>query len=81
MKNAIVTGANGFIGSTLVKKLVDNNVSVLAIDITFSLSHLPETDLVTKLETFIVNAEDLVSKIQHGEFLLISVYCCAYHCA
>lgn len=68
MVSAIVTGANGFIGSTLVKKLVDNNVRVLAIDITFSPSHLPETDLVTKLETFIVNAEDLVSKIPQGEY-------------
>ena len=68
MVSAIVTGANGFIGSTLVKKLVDNNVRVLAIDITFSPSHLPETDLVTKVETFIVSAEDLVSKIPHGEY-------------
>lgn len=68
MNNAIVTGANGFIGSTLVKKLVANNVQVLAIDISFSPSHLPESDLVTKLETYIVSAEDLVKKIPQGEY-------------
>lgn len=68
MKSAIVTGANGFIGSTLVKKLVDNNVHVLAIDICFTPSHLPESELVTKLETYIVSAEDLEKKIPQGEY-------------
>lgn len=75
MKKVIVTGANGFIGSTLVKKLVDNNVHVLAIDISFSPSHLPESDLVSKLETFIVSAEDLVKKIPQ------EVYDAFYHFA
>lgn len=32
MKKAIVTGANGFIGSMLVKKLLDNSVEVIAAD-------------------------------------------------
>lgn len=68
MNSAIVTGANGFIGSTLIKKLVDNNVNVLAIDISFSPSHLPESDLVARLETYIVSAEDLVKKIPQGEY-------------
>lgn len=31
MKNVIVTGANGFIGSSLIKKLVANNIQVVAI--------------------------------------------------
>ncbi|MBQ9230726.1 MAG: NAD(P)-dependent oxidoreductase [Prevotella sp.] len=68
MNKAIITGANGFIGSTLVKKLVDNNVRVLAIDLSFTPSHLPESELVTKLETYIVSAEDLVNKIPQGEY-------------
>ena len=33
---AIVTGANGFVGSALVKKLVENNIEVLAIDVAFN---------------------------------------------
>lgn len=63
MRNVIVTGANGFLGSTLIKKLVDSKIKVLAIDVSFSPSHLPETEFVTKLETFITGVEDLVAKI------------------
>lgn len=33
MKKAIVTGANGFIGSRLVEKLVNNGVEVISIDL------------------------------------------------
>ena len=31
MKKAVVTGANGFVGSALVKRLVENNVEVIAL--------------------------------------------------
>ena len=68
MKNVIVTGANGFLGSTLIKKLVDSKIKVLAIDVSFSPSHLPETDLVTKLETFITGVDDLVAKVPKSEY-------------
>lgn len=47
----IVTGANGFIGSNLVKKLVENNHQVVAVDISFSPSRIPDTDLITKVES------------------------------
>ena len=68
MRNVIVTGANGFLGSTLIKKLVDSKIKVLAIDVSFSPSHLPETELVNKLETFITGVEDLVKKIPVAEY-------------
>lgn len=51
MKNVIVTGANGFIGSSLIKVLVNRGVKVTAIDISFAAPRLPETDLITKMET------------------------------
>lgn len=35
MKRAIVTGANGFIGKTLVNALLDNNYEVVALDVCF----------------------------------------------
>ena len=35
MKNAIVTGANGFIGKTLVKSLLEKDYHVVALDIRF----------------------------------------------
>ena len=51
MKNVIVTGANGFIGSSLIKKLVDEGVAVVAVDLSFAVSRLPENLLVTKIES------------------------------
>lgn len=68
MKNVIVTGANGFLGSTLISKLVDSGIRVLAIDVSFEPSHLPDTDLITKLETFITGVDDLVAKVPKGEY-------------
>ena len=50
MKQVIVTGANGFIGSSLIHKLVEEGVRVLAIDISFAHSRMPDSDLVTRIE-------------------------------
>ncbi|MCD8013663.1 MAG: NAD(P)-dependent oxidoreductase [Lachnospiraceae bacterium] len=50
MKKVIVTGANGFIGSSLIKRLVEENVYVLAIDLSFKASRLPESNLIKKVE-------------------------------
>lgn len=51
MKKVIVTGANGFIGSSLIKKFVEQGVAVVAVDLSFTVSRLPETPLVTKIES------------------------------
>ena len=50
MKKVIVTGANGFIGSSLIKRLVEENVQVVAIDISFKVSSLPESKFINKIE-------------------------------
>ena len=50
MKNVIVTGANGFIGSSLIKKLVEKKVNIVALDISFAKSRLPESEYVHKIE-------------------------------
>lgn len=68
MKSVIVTGANGFIGSTLINKLVEDGVKVLAIDVSFSPSHMPESDLVTTVETFITDSDDLAEKIPDNQY-------------
>ena len=60
---AIVTGANGFVGSALVKKLVENNIEVLAIDVAFNPSRLEDNSKITKLELSIENIKDLKNKI------------------
>ena len=66
MKKVIVTGANGFIGSSLIKKLVANNVEVVAVDITFAGNRLPVTDLITKVESGV--DATLAEKIPAGEY-------------
>lgn len=66
MKNVIVTGANGFIGNSLIKKLIENNVKVVAVDISFAALRLPETDLITKIEATV--DASLADKIPAGEY-------------
>lgn len=66
MKNVIVTGANGFIGSSLIKKLVANNIQVVAIDVSFAGDRLPDSELVNKIEAFV--DDSLIDKIPSGEY-------------
>ncbi len=66
MKNVIVTGANGFIGSSIIKKLVDNGVKVVAVDISFAIPRIPDTNLITKIESSVDIT--LAEKIPAGEY-------------
>lgn len=50
MKHAIVTGANGFIGSNTVKYLVSQGVSVIALIHSGHGDNLPESDLVEAVD-------------------------------
>ena len=68
MKNVIVTGANGFIGSTLVKKLVEHNVHVVAIDLTFEGGRIPDSDNIVKLAMGLDAPEQLMAQIPAGEY-------------
>ena len=68
MKNIIVTGANGFIGSTLVKKLLNNGVKVVAIDMSFAAPRIPDSDQVFKLETQLDDVEKLQSLMPTREY-------------
>ena len=68
MKNVIVTGANGFIGSTLVNNLMNNGVKVIAIDISFDVPRIPDCDQVVKLGVGLDNVEKLKSLIPEREY-------------
>lgn len=46
----IITGANGFLGSELIKKLVSNRIQIIAIDFTFANQKFPEDPLIEKYE-------------------------------
>lgn len=62
---AIVTGANGFIGSNLINKLIENNIEVTAIDFSFNPSKLKEDKLINKLE---VSIDKLTLDMLDGEY-------------
>lgn len=66
MKNVIVTGANGFIGSFLIKKLIENGIKVVAVDICFAGNNLPDSELITKIESSV--HASLADKIPSGEY-------------
>lgn len=66
MKNVIVTGANGFIGSSLIKKLIEKDINVVAIDVSFANSRLPQSEHITTIETSV--DKDLQEKIPCGDY-------------
>ncbi len=68
MRSVIVTGANGFIGSTLVSNLLKHGVRVLAIDISFKNPRIPECDQVIMLETGLDDLEKLKTLIPADDY-------------
>ncbi len=74
MKNVIVTGANGFIGKTLVKSLLEEDYHVVALDIRFDdeLKNNPRIVCVNVLNKAPVEIEKVIPKIE---------YFCFFHLA
>lgn len=68
MKRVIVTGANGFIGSSLIKKLVNKGVEVVALDISFTSSRLPKTNLITEIEVELDDSKKIEKAIPTNEY-------------
>ena len=68
MKNVIVTGANGFIGSSLIKKLISKKVSVVALDISFKNSKLPESEFIKKFEIGLDNVDGILDEMPEKEY-------------
>lgn len=63
MKKVIITGANGFIGSTLLKRLLDSGVYIVAIDVFFSKERVPDSPLVTKIEYSLTDEKTMLKAI------------------
>ena len=72
---AIVTGANGFIGSSLIKKLIADQIEILALDVSFEPSRLPDHPLITTAVTDLNDTEQL------REMLEAKAYDLFYHFA
>ncbi len=59
----IVTGANGLVGSALIKKLLQNGVTVIAISRHFNNSVLPNHQNLINLEIDASNEQEMLEKI------------------
>lgn len=68
MKKVIITGAGGFIGSLLSKKLIDNNIAVVAVSACFNSDVFPDSPLITKIETSISDSDQLIKLIPSGDY-------------
>lgn len=68
MNNVIVTGANGFIGSTLVNIFLKHDIKVVAIDVSFAVSRIQDCERVVKLEVGLDDVEKLKALIPVGNF-------------
>ena len=74
MKKVLVTGANGFIGKTLVRALLEKDYNVVALDIRFD-DELLNNANVTCVNVFNKEISSLVTEIEAGE------YDCFFHLA
>lgn len=63
MKKVIVSGANGFVGSALVKELTEHGIEVLALVHGTHRENLPKSSLVTCCPFDIANAAELTERI------------------
>ena len=68
MQKVIVTGANGFIGSSLIKRLLKNNIKVLAIDIDFSKCSLPANNNLTIIESNLNDLETVQNSVSDNYY-------------
>lgn len=68
MKKVIVSGANGFIGSALVRELVANKIEVAALDMEGHNDRIADSSLVTFYPFSLDHAEELEDKIKKQDF-------------
>lgn len=74
MKKVLVTGANGFIGKTLVKALLERDYSIVALDIRFD-EELEKNDRVECINVKGMSLEELKQAISADD------YSCFFHLA
>lgn len=65
---AIVTGASGFVGSALVKKLLKNNIEVLCVDLVIDKTRLPDDNKIKTLEMSMENINQLEEYVKNNEY-------------
>lgn len=68
MKNVIITGADGFVGSYIVKHFIENGSKVLALDMSETPRRLSESENLKYKQCDISNTDAMLNKIPHGVY-------------
>lgn len=68
MKKVIISGANGFIGSALVRELAADNIEVAALDIKGHNDHIADSSLVTFYPFSLESVKELEDQIKERDF-------------
>lgn len=68
MKKAIISGANGFVGSAVVRELLKNGYEILALDREGCLENLPKDARVSFLPWELSDMPRLKEKVQSGPY-------------
>lgn len=66
MKKVIITGANGFVGSAVVKEMIKNEIEVIALDREGCNQNLPIDEHITFIPFSLEDLENLEKKIPYG---------------
>ena len=68
MKKAIITGANGFIGSAVVRELLKHDVQIWALDREGCNNNIPISDMVTFVPSELADIANIKNVIPVGEY-------------
>lgn len=68
MKTAIVSGANGFVGSATVRELLSHNYKIYALDRIGCYGNLPDDPSVTFVPCDLAELANLKDQIPHGNY-------------
>lgn len=68
MKQAIITGANGFVGSAVVRELLDSGYEIWAVDREGCCGNLPAHDKVHFIPCELANLQILKNSIGYGQY-------------
>ena len=68
MKNVIITGADGFVGSYTVAHFIKEGCDVLALDMGAEPRRLKLSDKLTYMQCDITDTKGMIDKIEKGKY-------------